>query len=277
MRYGEVHSDAPRIVEGRSLLPRYADVPALLDQVVDRNTVRLAVILAVHEQHIGTLGLRERHALEMLTNIIIRKIDVLRKHPTQLVHPQLSLRLVRTNERVHGQDVHGIVMRHRRPAADPVAEIVVIDNMITADQTREIEGLARRVNRDRAEARDQADTLRRRMLCVIEQDIRPNLVRDHYAVITAKHLHRLLDLGTIPHSAAGIVRAAKGGEVNMIFPEPKYFFRFSLNMYYSLVILGGCEVFLSSKIDAKDFIDPAFSQFFIPLHHTRDSSVTICD
>ena len=207
-------------MERGALLPCDADVPASFDQIVDRDPVRLAVGFTVQEQHICPLGLRYLYAVEVVTDKINREVDVVGQYETQLIHPNVSLRLIRSDQRVHGQNVHRVIVAHRGLPHYSVAQIAVVYDVITADQSRKVKGLAGSVDGDRPLLRVIGDALRRDMPVPVEQDIRPYLVRDHDAVVPAEHLHRLFQLLPLPDAAAGIVRAAKDRKMDMVRPKP---------------------------------------------------------
>ena len=91
--------------------------------------------------------------------------------------------------------------------------------MVAADQTRQVKRLARRIEGDRAHASILAHRLRRDMLVSRQDDIGPNLVRDHHAIVLAIDVHGALNLVALPYAAAGIVRRAEHRGMDVVLGE----------------------------------------------------------
>ena len=103
--------------------------------------------------------------------------------------------------------------------AHAVAQRLVIDDVIAADQARQVERLARRIEGNRAHAGILAHRLRRDMLVPRQDDIGPNLIRDHHAIVLAIDVHGALDLVALPYAAAGIVRRAEHRGMDVVLGE----------------------------------------------------------
>ena len=88
--------------------------------------------------------------------------------------------------------------------------------MIAAYQTGQIEGLAGRVYRHGVLACPVGDGLCRNVLVPLQNNVRPDLVRDDDAVVGLVDLHRLLQLPPFPDTAAGVVRAAEYGHMDFL-------------------------------------------------------------
>ena len=146
-------------------------------------------------------------------------LDIAGKHLVELVHPLVALRLVGTDKRMHGEDIHFVVVGLVGHGAHAVAQRLVVDNVVAADQTRQVERLARRIEGNRAHAGILAHRLRRDMLMSQQDDIGPNLVRDHHAIVLAIDVHGALDLVTLPYATAGIVRRAEHRGMDVILGE----------------------------------------------------------
>ena len=142
----------------------------------------------------------------MLVHVIAEVVDVALDDLIELIEPLVALLLVGTDKRMHGDDVHLVVVGLVGHGAHAVAQRLVIDDVIAADQTRQVERLAGRVEGNRAHASILAHRLRRDVLVSRQDDIGPNLVRDHHAIVLAVDVHGALDLVTLPYAAAGIVR-----------------------------------------------------------------------
>ena len=92
----------------------------------------------------------------------------------------------------------------------------VIDDMVAAHQTGQVEGLGGSIDSDSAHPCILADGLGGNVLVAFQNDIRPDLIRDHDTVVCLVDFHGLLDLPAFPDTAAGIVRAAEHGNVDVV-------------------------------------------------------------
>ena len=155
----------------------------------------------------------------MLVHVIAEVLDIAGKHLVELVHPLVALRLIGTDKRMHGEDVHLVVVGLVGHGAHAVAQRLVIDDVVAADQTRQVERLAGCVEGNRAHAGILAHRLRRDMLVPRQDDIGPNLVRDHHAIVLAIDVHGALDLVALPYAAAGIVRRAEHRGMDVVLRE----------------------------------------------------------
>ena len=97
-----------------------------------------------------------------------------------------------------------------------VAQVVAVDHVVAADEAGQVEGLARRVERDGALAGVGRDGLRGDVHHAGAHDVGPDLVRDDHAVVGAVDLHGALDLPALPHAAAGVVRRAEDHGVDAL-------------------------------------------------------------
>ena len=173
----------------------------------------------VQKHHVGALWTRIGHALKMLVHVIAEVVDVAGKHLVELVNPLVALRLVGADKRMHGKDVHLVVVSLVGHGAHAVAQRLVVDDVVAADQARQVERLAGRVEGNRAHAGILAHRLRRDMLVTRQDDIGPNLVRDHHAIVLAIDVHGALDLVALPYAAAGIVRRAEHRGMDVVLGE----------------------------------------------------------
>ena len=155
----------------------------------------------------------------MLVHVIAEVLDIAGKHLIELVHPLIALRLVGTDKRMHGEDIHLVVVGLVGHGAHAVAQRLVIDDVVAADQARQVERLAGRVEGDRAHAGILAHRLRRDVLVPRQDDIGPNLVRNHHAIVLAIDVHGALDFVALPYAAAGIVRRAENGSMDVVLRE----------------------------------------------------------
>ena len=97
-----------------------------------------------------------------------------------------------------------------------VAEQFVINHVVASDETREVEGFGRGIERDGAQLRVFADGLCGDVLVARHGEVRPNLVAHDHHVVLAEQLHGLLQLPALPDSAAGVVRRADDSSVDLM-------------------------------------------------------------
>ena len=202
-------------MEGAAVLPRHTNIPARPEHLVQRFAVGGAPVGAVQKQHVRALGPGELHAGHRF-QIVAHALHVLREHLPQLVHPDPALVAVSAHQRVHGHDVHVVVVAQGGFLLHPLAECLVIDDMVAADQARQIEGLGRGVQGHGAVPRVVGHRLGGHVLIAVQRQVRPNLVGHHHDVVGLVYLHGLLDLPALPHPAAGVVGGAEHGGVDMV-------------------------------------------------------------
>ena len=77
----------------------------------------------------------------MLLDVIAGKVDVAGQHLAELVGPLVALGLVSTDQGVHGENVHHVVVAQAGLLLDAVTPPVVVNDMVAAHQTSQIEGL----------------------------------------------------------------------------------------------------------------------------------------
>ena len=203
-------------MEHPAVLPGHPHVPAGLEHLGDGAAVGCAPIGAVQEEHVGALGFCHRNALEMGVDVVAGEVHVAAEHPAELVHPVVALGAVGTDERVHGQHIHLIVMGLGALGHHPVPQVRIINNMVAAHQARQVEGLAGGVERHGALPGVLAHRLGGSMLMAVEQDVRPDLIRDDQAVVGPVDLHGPCDLLQGPDPAAGVMGGAENRHMDMV-------------------------------------------------------------
>lgn len=97
-------------VERTAVLIAHAYAGALVEQPLNIAVMLAAPFRAVQEHHVRALRTRIGHAFEMLVHVIAEVVDVALDDLVELVHPLVALRLVGPDERVHGEDVHLVVV-----------------------------------------------------------------------------------------------------------------------------------------------------------------------
>ena len=120
---------------------------------------------------------------------------------------------------MHGEDVHLVVVGLVGHCAHAVAQRLVVDDVVAADQARQVERLTGRIEGNRAHAGVLAHRLRRDMLVTRQDDIGPNLIRDHHAIVLTIDVHGTFDLVALPYAAAGIVRRAEHRGMDVVLGE----------------------------------------------------------
>ena len=203
-------------MEHPAILDRNAYVPASLFQFLNGLAVLLAPFGAVHEQHVSALRLGDGHTLKMLCDVIAGVIHIAGNSLTQLIDPLVTFGLVGTDQGVHGQDVHIVIVGLAALGDHAVTDGGVIDDMVAAHQTGQVEGLGGRIDSDSAHPCILADRLGGNVLVAFQNDVRPDFVRDHDTIVCLVDFHGLLDLPAFPDTAAGIVRAAEHGNVDVV-------------------------------------------------------------
>ena len=171
---------------------------------------------AIQKQHVGALRPADLNAFKMRADVLAGIVHIAGDHLPQLVHPCIALRLVGADQGMHRQYIHIVVMRLGAFGNNAVAQILIVNNVIAAYQTGQIEGLAGRVYRHGVLVCPVGDGLCRCVLVALQNDVRPDLVRDDDAVVGLVDLHRLLQFPPFPDAAAGVVRAAEYGHMDFL-------------------------------------------------------------
>ena len=120
---------------------------------------------------------------------------------------------------MHGEDIHLVVVGLVGHSAYAVAQRLVVDNVVAADQARQVKRLTRRIEGNRAHAGILAHQLRRDVSVSRQDDIGPNLVRDHHAIVLAIDIHGALNFVALPYAAARIVRRAEHRGMDVVLGE----------------------------------------------------------
>ena len=100
-RQGQVHADAPGIVEEAAVLPGNAHIGSFDQQVIQGHAMCFTPFFTVNEEHIGAFRFHEGDTGETFTDEITGEVDVSAQYAAELVNPFLSLRLIRADERMH--------------------------------------------------------------------------------------------------------------------------------------------------------------------------------
>jgi len=215
-RGGKVHAHVAGAVESAAVLNRNAHIPAGLENVVNSLAVRLAPLRAVNKEHIGALGLGNLNALKVIPDVITGKVHVAAENFNELIQPLVTLGLVGTDERVHGQHVHAVVVGQAGLLAHAVMPPLVVNDVIAAHEAGQVEGLGGGIERCGALTRILGNGLRGSVLVAGEDQVGPDLIRDDENVVLLEEFHGLLDLLTLPDAAAGVVRVAEDGSMDVL-------------------------------------------------------------
>ena len=110
-------------------------------------------------------------------------------------------------------------MRERLLLLNAVAQPRVVDHVVRANETSQVEGLGRSIEGDHVVVRPVAHLLRGDVLMAVEQDVRPDLVGDDVDVVLLEERHCLLELPALPYAAARVVRRAEDGGVDLVLHD----------------------------------------------------------
>ena len=235
---GEVDAEVPLAVEHGAVLEGDADVPAELFELGQGPAVGPAPVFAVGEEHVGALGLEKGYAVEIFTDVSGGKADVAGQDLAELVDPPGAFGAVGTDEGVHGEDVHLVVVAEGGLLADPVPEGAVVDDVIAAHEARQVEGLGGGVEGHRPVAGVVADALAGDVGVAGQDQVGPDLVAYDMDVIFFEEGVGALKLFALPDAAAGVVGRAEDGCVNV--PVPQLFF-------HVVVVHAGDAVFVGDE------------------------------
>lgn len=97
-----------------------------------------------------------------------------------------------------------------------VPQIRIVDNMVAADQTGEVEGFARCIKGERTVSGILADRLCRNVLVSVQSEVRPDFIRDDDTVICFVDLHCFFNLPALPDTTTGIVWTAEYCHMNVV-------------------------------------------------------------
>ena len=138
---GQIDAQMAGAVEHHAVLHGSTDGPAGFLHILNGLAVGGAPVGAVHKEHIGAFGLCHMDTLEVLCDVVTGKIHVAGQRLTELVGPLIALGAVGTDEGVHREDVHGVIVAEGGFLLDAVTPPRVINDVIAADETGKVEGL----------------------------------------------------------------------------------------------------------------------------------------
>ena len=218
-RQGEVHADVTVAMERAAVLDGDADVPKGLQELVEGPVVGGTPVCAVSEEHIGALGFGNADAVEMVGDVLAGEVDVFAEDLAQFIDPLVASGLVSADEGVHGEDVHLIVVGQGGLLGDAVADPFVIDDMVAADESGEVEGLGRCIEGNGALACILADGLGWDVLVALKDEVAPDLVGDDEDIMFCVEGHGLLDLPAFPDAAGRVVRGTEYGGMDVVVDD----------------------------------------------------------
>ena len=155
----------------------------------------------------------------MLPNVLISIAAVALQYLQQLLHPFLALLAVGAQQRMHGKHVHLVVMGGVSLTGHPVAQILVINDVIAAGQARQIEGFGGGIHRHRVLSCPVVHHQGGGVLMTGVHNIRPDFIADYQTLILFKHLHGLFQLPALPHTARRVVGRAEDGQMDLVLPQ----------------------------------------------------------
>lgn len=202
-------------IEGPAVLPAYAHIPACFYDLIQRPAGALTVVSQIQEQHVGPLGHGGKHAWVVVPDVLIGVFAVALQHLEKLIRPRLSLLRIGPNEGVHREDVHFVIMGSVAPGLYPVPKIIVVDDVIAANETRQIKGLGGGVDSHGVLSGPVVDHQGWDMPGV--GNVCPDLIRDYQALVGLIYLHGLFQLPPLPDPAGWVVGRAEDGQMDVVF------------------------------------------------------------
>ena len=187
-------------------LPADTHIPSRTQNLINRSSGPPAEIGAIQKQHISALRHRDINALEMFLHKINRRAAVILQDTSEFIGPFLPLAAVGRDQRMLAEHIHFIVVRIFGKSGDLFIQCLIVDNMVASNQSCQIKGLARRIRCKDMLACPVADHLGRNVGVSGIRQIRPDLITDHQAVISLKHIHCFFNFFSGPHPAAWIMR-----------------------------------------------------------------------
>ena len=111
--------------------------------------------------------------------------------------------------------------------------------MVAAHKSRQIEGLGRRIDCHSPILRILRNRLCRYMFVCIQNNVRPDFIRNDKHIISFENIHGLFQLPALPHTPGRIVRRTRDSYMNLLL------FDFSLHV---LIVHAPDTVFILYKI-----------------------------
>ena len=206
-------------MERSAVLPIDTVLPAFVQKGVHVSVMGFAVAFAVNKQHVCALRSGQGDAFEILLNIIAGIGDVFRENLLQLIHPFISFRLIGADQGIHRKHIHGVVMGEGGFLLDSFTQPVIVDDVIAADQSGQVECLARRIERSGMIVRIFIDALCGNMAVAVKKQIAPDLIGDDPDIVLLIDCHRFFKLFLCPDAAAGIVGVAHDGHMDFMIND----------------------------------------------------------
>ena len=204
-------------VEHPSVLNSDAHIPSGLLQLVQSLAMRFTPLGAVRKEHVCALRLKNLHPVETTGDIIAGVVHIFGDNLPQFVRPHIALGLVGPNQRVHGEDVHVVVVTQRGLFCHPLLDFLVVDNVVCANQPRQIEGFGGRVKCSRMITGVLRNGLNRDVFVFAEDDVRPDFIGDDIHLVLLEQLHGPLQLPRLPDPSAGVVGRTENRGVDVLF------------------------------------------------------------
>ena len=120
---------------------------------------------------------------------------------------------------MHGKHIHVVIVCGSPFKTHPVTESRIVNHMIGTDKPREAERLAGGIKSDCPVFCILRNRLRRDMPVTGHNNITPDFIRDHEAVIGRIDFHGFLDFPSFPDATARIVRRTENGKMNMVLSK----------------------------------------------------------
>ena len=175
-----------------------------------------APLCAVRKEHVGALRLSQSDSLKVRADIFCRIVHVAGQDRAEFIDPLHSFCRVGSQQGVHGEYVHLIVMAEGGLLADPFPQGPVVNDVVASDEAGEVEGLGRGVECNGVFSGVLADTLDRDMSVTVENDVRPDFIADDLYIVFFKNSESFFKLFPVPDPSTGIVGGAEDCGMNVV-------------------------------------------------------------
>ena len=174
---------------------------------------------AVQEQHICALWTHHLHTRKILLNKTAGIGEVAVNNSDHLVCPACSLFTVGPKQGVHGEHIHIVIMCGSPFETNPVSQERIVDHMIRTYKPRQTKGFAGGIESYRPVFCIIRNRLRGDVPIAGHNNVTPDFIGDHNAVIGCIDFHRFLDFPAFPDAPAWIVRRTEDGEMNVVLTD----------------------------------------------------------
>lgn len=163
-------------VKCTAVLPDDADVPPGFQDFVEGAACLYGIFRTVKKHHVCTLRHGYADAIEALGDIAVRESYIFLNDRHEFMKPLCALLAVAADQRVHGENIHIIVVRLSPELCDFPSQLFVVNDMVAADKACHIESLARRTAGHDMIFRPVIYTKGRGEMSLVEDQVVPDLI-----------------------------------------------------------------------------------------------------